>query len=59
MEMKYTGKKLMKKQEPPSVKKSEDINKKEYTQEEEDMITYGMKDLVDFNKQQQKEKLSG
>jgi threonine aldolase len=48
--IKKTGKKMMRKQEPPPVKKVE-VKKKMYTQEEEDMITYGLKNLIDFNKQ--------
>jgi hypothetical protein len=43
--IKKTGKPLMKTTWKPPVKKVE-VKKKMYTQEEEDMITYGLKDLV-------------
>ena len=51
--IKKTGKKLMKKIYAPPVKKVE-VKKKMYTQDEEDMITYGLKNLIDFKKEQQK-----
>jgi hypothetical protein len=47
--IKKTGKKLMKKIYAPPVKKVE-VKKKMYSQDEEDMITYGLKNLIDAQK---------
>jgi len=47
--IKKTGKMLMKTTWKPPVKKVE-VKKKMYTQEEEDMITYGLKNLIDYKK---------
>lgn len=47
--IKKTGKPLMKTLWKPPVKKVE-VKKKMYTQDEEDMITYGLKNLIDAKK---------
>ena len=43
----------MRKMYAPPVKKVE-VKKKAYTQDEEDLITYGLKALIDVEKEQQK-----
>jgi len=48
---KKVGKMAMQKIYAPPVKKVE-VKKKTYTQEEEDMITYGLKNLIDLNRSQ-------
>lgn len=47
---KKVGKMQMRKMAAPPVKKVE-VKKKAYTQEEEDLITYGLKSLIDAEKQ--------
>lgn len=50
---KRVGKMAMRKMYAPPVKKVE-VKKKAYTQDEEDLITYGLKALIDVEKEQQK-----